>query len=232
MAFVLTPLQTSEISQWLDIQFAAFGSSTTSFTPAIFPNGLTPELRTYLIEKLEKGLNENPSGHSYFIRDSVTNTPVGIVRWTIQSEDKTEEQLNEESEKFQKQNAEEPEVNGMYREGWSRFLQIQNKIHREIMQGKKHVYLSILAIHPDHQRKGAGIAGLQWGTDKADELDLPAYLESSVMGKGLYEKFGFSFVKMFPFNPREDLGIPHDAPHYCMKRTATVKKDETNASSV
>jgi hypothetical protein len=32
---------------------------------------------------------------------------------------------------------------------------------------------------------------MQWGMDKADELGLPAYLEGSIAGVGLYESVGF-----------------------------------------
>jgi hypothetical protein len=36
---------------------------------------------------------------------------------------------------------------------------------------------------------------VQWGIDKADELGFDAIVESSVFGKGLYEKNGFEFRK-------------------------------------
>ena len=53
----------------------------------------------------------------------------------------------------------------------------------------------ILSIDPAHQRKKVGDALVKWGLKKADELGLPAVVESSVFGKGLYEKNGFVFEK-------------------------------------
>jgi GNAT superfamily N-acetyltransferase len=50
---------------------------------------------------------------------------------------------------------------------------------------------AIVAVHPDHQRKGAGTLLIQWGLDHAQKVGLPAYLEASVYGYPLYLKLGF-----------------------------------------
>ncbi|KAK3674709.1 hypothetical protein LTR78_005431 [Recurvomyces mirabilis] len=55
------------------------------------------------------------------------------------------------------------------------------------------VSLDILAIDPKYQRRGVGGKLVEWGTDKADELGVEAVVESSVFGKGLYEKHGYLF---------------------------------------
>lgn len=57
------------------------------------------------------------------------------------------------------------------------------------------VGLDILTVDPAHQRKKVGDALVKWGINKADELGLDAIVESSVFGKGLYEKNGFIFSK-------------------------------------
>ncbi|KAL9062156.1 MAG: hypothetical protein Q9157_009177, partial [Trypethelium eluteriae] len=54
--------------------------------------------------------------------------------------------------------------------------------------------LSSLATEPAHHRKGAGSMLLKWGTERADGAGLPMYIESTEMGKPLYEKFGFETV--------------------------------------
>jgi len=41
---------------------------------------------------------------------------------------------------------------------------------------------------------------MQWGVDKADELDIEAWNEASAMGKPLYEKFGFRSLFRFAFD--------------------------------
>ncbi|KAI1190086.1 acyl-CoA N-acyltransferase [Nemania serpens] len=55
----------------------------------------------------------------------------------------------------------------------------------------KHVHLTALHVHPDHQRRGAGKMLVMWGIEEAKKLGLPAFLESSEAGHSLYESCGF-----------------------------------------
>lgn len=57
------------------------------------------------------------------------------------------------------------------------------------------VSLDILTVDPAHQGKKVGHALVQWGLAEADRLGFEAIVESSVYGKGLYEKHGFVFQK-------------------------------------
>lgn len=77
---------------------------------------------------------------------------------------------------------------------------------------RKRVYLHVLAVHPNHQRKGIGRKLIQWGLDEADRLGLIAYLEASADGVRLYEQTGFEKVKdvymdLRPFGVEEDMPI-------------------------
>ena len=81
--------------------------------------------------------------------------------------------------------------------------------------------LKFLHTDPKHQRRGAGSALIRWGLDKSRELKLPAYLEASVTGYGLYAKHGFQDVGLLEYDLAEwggegTTGIvlmlrPHDA---------------------
>lgn len=55
----------------------------------------------------------------------------------------------------------------------------------------------MLHTDPKFQRRGAASALLKWGTQRADDLRLPAYLESSWQAHALYGKHGFKNVKVF-----------------------------------
>jgi N-acetylglutamate synthase-like GNAT family acetyltransferase len=55
----------------------------------------------------------------------------------------------------------------------------------------------MLHTDPAFQGRGAGGLLVKWGTKKADELGLPAYLESSTKGHGFYQKHGFKDVEVF-----------------------------------
>lgn len=41
---------------------------------------------------------------------------------------------------------------------------------------------------------------LRWGTELADKEDVMMYLEGSIMGKPLYERFGFKSVNEIQFD--------------------------------
>lgn len=57
--------------------------------------------------------------------------------------------------------------------------------------------LHMLHTDPKQEGRGAGSALLKWGTQKADELGLPAYLESSPNAHDFYKKYGFEDVEIF-----------------------------------
>ncbi|KAA8566864.1 hypothetical protein EYC84_009963 [Monilinia fructicola] len=65
----------------------------------------------------------------------------------------------------------------------------QHQIRRT--EGKPCVILDILSTHPSHQRLGAGSLLMQYGTAIADSLNLPAFIEGTVIAKHLYESHGF-----------------------------------------
>ena len=52
--------------------------------------------------------------------------------------------------------------------------------------------LHILITDPAHHRRGAGARLVRWGTEQADAAQLPCFLESSVMGRPLYARCGFT----------------------------------------
>ena len=66
--------------------------------------------------------------------------------------------------------------------------------HAEIMKGRKHWYLELVATRPEYQGRGAAGRLLRWGLAKADEDGAEVYLEASPDGKPIYEHLGFNEV--------------------------------------
>jgi GNAT superfamily N-acetyltransferase len=61
-----------------------------------------------------------------------------------------------------------------------------------------HSYLSLLGTHPDHRGQGKGMALLAANLAQLDELDRPAYLESSNRANDhRYKRLGFVHVAEF-----------------------------------
>lgn len=57
--------------------------------------------------------------------------------------------------------------------------------------------LAICFVHPEHRRRGAAKLLVGWGTDKADELGIEAFVEATDDGKPCYETHGFTFMNTF-----------------------------------
>ncbi|KAI9901991.1 hypothetical protein N3K66_003808 [Trichothecium roseum] len=76
----------------------------------------------------------------------------------------------------------------------ARFFQANIDQSREIMHGRNHWFLSMLVVRKEAQRKGVGSALMAVGTEAADREGYDAYVNASIDGKGLYEKFGFRTV--------------------------------------
>jgi hypothetical protein len=62
---------------------------------------------------------------------------------------------------------------------------------------------------------------MQWGVEQADKLGLPAYIESSPSGVGLYSKWGFKVIDNLPLDARE-WGHQDELKHKVMWRDPIV----------
>ena len=50
------------------------------------------------------------------------------------------------------------------------------------------------------RKRGAASMSLQWGINKADEMDVEAFVEATVDGAQLYERFGFDTKQLVTLN--------------------------------
>ncbi|KAF1995860.1 hypothetical protein P154DRAFT_525963 [Amniculicola lignicola CBS 123094] len=92
---------------------------------------------------------------------------------------------------------------------------------RGIMDSKPYMMLNSLATHPDHERRGAGSMIVKWGVEKADELNIETYLNSSKIARPLYERHGFVLVEGVEFD-RTVWGGEGIDWHGCMVRGRRV----------
>lgn len=66
-------------------------------------------------------------------------------------------------------------------------------------------HLQQLAVAPEFRRRGAGRALLRWGQDWARKEDVPILLESTPMGKALYEGEGFLQYDIWEWGDKPDM---------------------------
>lgn len=70
-------------------------------------------------------------------------------------------------------------------------------------QGKPFVYMALLTVVPEVQRKGVGSALLREGLKEVDRRGLPVFIEASPAGLGLYKKFGWEEMVESTVNLRD-----------------------------
>ncbi|KAI4858488.1 hypothetical protein F4820DRAFT_442376 [Hypoxylon rubiginosum] len=65
---------------------------------------------------------------------------------------------------------------------------------RPARMSKPHLLISYCFVHSAHRNRGAASLMLKWGTVKADELGLEAFVESTDIARRTYEKHGFYVI--------------------------------------
>jgi len=203
MPLKLEPMVEQDITSdtWNNIMWSAFGPDLMS---CMFNHGFQAEDRAISVkETLEK---MRKPGYTFMKvvdtdlpEDHADGKVVGMARWQAFTKERSEEELDEEV-KDAMEAPQEPNLNVPMMQA---FVEDIVKTRRQNMGGRPFYLLSILATHVDHHRRGVGAMHMKWGCDKADELGLPAYLEASPKGKGLYERFGFEPVGTMEFDARK-----------------------------
>lgn len=91
------------------------------------------------------------------------------------------------------------------------------------------VLLDACFTDPEYHRRGAGKMLMRWGTERADELGVRAFVEASPMGKRLYESCGFEVrehVVLEGGRERDEWKGYGVAEYYFMEREIRGKSDE------
>lgn len=149
-----------------------------------------------------KSLQEDPSSEFLKIVDSESRDMVAGSSSYFYMKGNTEEELDKMFAR--------PTVEQGYREDWEPIYEYLKGNRRNIMGTRPYAFLNMLFANPKHHRRGAGAMLLKAFVDKADQLGLECYLESSIEGRALYERFGFQVLKEVKFDmakfERPDLG--------------------------
>jgi len=150
----------------------------------------------FLAEVRRKNLLSNPHSRVFKCIDTdLDNKIIAVAEWSIQEHEITREEL----EKTLVCRPPMPEEN---RPARLSFMENIFRSRRELLGTQPHVELDSLVTHPDHHRRGAGALLIQWGVSEMDRLGLLGYLEGSMAGRRLYERFGFKGVRELVWDSR------------------------------
>ncbi|KAH7391703.1 acyl-CoA N-acyltransferase [Pyrenochaeta sp. MPI-SDFR-AT-0127] len=183
MPLEIRPVEESDFEDFVRIQTAAFqggGGITGLLTPVPLPANYIQKS----IDKHIKSWRDEPDVTYLKVIDTdLDGKMIAGAKWRINEKERTEEQIKSMLP-----------VPGPDEEGnpaLQDFMRYLSRVRREYMGTKPFYFLHILATHPDHHRRGAGARLIAWGLEKADKVQLPAFLESSPMGRPLYARMGF-----------------------------------------
>ncbi|KAK3328184.1 acyl-CoA N-acyltransferase [Cercophora scortea] len=191
MQLQLRPATLSDIPDIVTIGLSAF--RTNPMHARIFPRDL-PASDAFWTSTLTDEFENNPNTHFLIVEDispSTTTTSedqkptfVGFAKWNLVP------------------------ANYVYptppkSEIWpadpalaEHFFGILFERHEALMGPRRHWYLELIGTREEYHGLGAGAMMVGWGTARADEEGVEAYLDSTPAGRRLYEKFGFEGVEM------------------------------------
>ena len=187
---------------------------------ACYPKGPTPALIAPGETSARNLFDNDPSVRFLKVVDTdLADEIIAIAEWHIFETPETEAKrfdIGRGERKFQ--NTEEMRGD-VFTNFWKGII-----AGRMQTRGKAHVFLSKLATAAPHVRRGAGEMLMKWGTERADKLRLPCFLESSPDGLRLYKKCGFERVGAF----MTDISLAQDGSdmyeHVVMIRPAKIEQ--------
>ncbi|KAF2759344.1 acyl-CoA N-acyltransferase [Pseudovirgaria hyperparasitica] len=216
MPLVIEPATEADLSDYVDIQHAAFADGEVGLL--LNSRGPLTEARRKMYH--ERSLNDmkNPTYHYIKCVDTDLNKTIGFGKWRIHPNGRTQQEVDDSWYTPTPQ----PESNVKAEHDFFMYL---NESRRDYMGTKPVVFLHVMVTLPEHQGRGAGRMMMKWGVDEADRLGLDAYVESSEAGRRLYESFGFKMLKERIWK-LADYGIPGDltATNAILWRDAPSKK--------
>ena len=210
MPLKLSHVTESNIPAVTAVNFRAFAPDP-AFS-AIFPNGGSPDTIAHYSAIDTEILRTDETLHYLMIFDSDTGEIAALAQWHVFPE-KTREELDKPIDLKLPADANADLGYRLFGHGI--------KKRNEIMGTQPYVFLAVLGTAPEHRRKGAARMLMKWGTDKADALELPCYLESTAAGLPVYRQAGFEVVEDFKIDlsPYKD----HGKGNFAMIRKARRK---------
>ncbi|KAI6793500.1 hypothetical protein KC367_g7363 [Hortaea werneckii] len=181
MPLHLQPLEPSDIPACVEIYFRAFQNPHSL---ACWPR--VPSVRQWWEDMFVREMASEAGSHWFKAVDLDSKGEgqmVGFVKWQEPRRDggEVETELPEWPAEADK---------GVCEETFGEW----GRRRRELMGGRGHWYLEIIATRPQYQGRGAGSMMINWGLERADQDNVEAYLEASPEAVSLYEKLGFENV--------------------------------------
>ncbi|KAF2165469.1 hypothetical protein M409DRAFT_24319 [Zasmidium cellare ATCC 36951] len=221
MPLQILPLPRSEFEQYYNVCWTAF---VPGIMDMMWPDGRSKEDIEYSVAGMRR-TDERYPGRMHCFKVIDTDLPdtdpfdkvVGVSHWKIFPHERSEEELQKEKELSDKDDELYPDPPGYNKTAMEDFGACTKAYKDKYIGRRPYMLLQVIGTRDGHQRRGVGAISMKWGTEKADELGLPLYLEATAKGEGLYRKWGFQEVDVLPFDARKH-GYPDPLTHLIMLR--------------
>jgi ribosomal protein S18 acetylase RimI-like enzyme len=190
MPLKLLPMQASDIDAWARLNYFTFRQTIGRVMWTHDPSEETFALLAQ--DRLKELQTPNTVHHKIVDTDTDPEKPIAFASWQIFRTELTQEELDAHC-------AMPTMYPGRNKEAILAFWSGLFGSRDEVIGARPHIYLTMLATHPDYQRRGAGSMLMQWAADEGDRLGLEVFIEASPPGRILYSKFGFETVKQVLF---------------------------------
>jgi GNAT superfamily N-acetyltransferase len=226
MGLSIHPLEHHELDEFLRVHWAAFEPIEVNMIyPMIYPLGFRDDLLARMRSRVLRQTGGDLAAHCFCAKDH-SGTIIAISWWTVVDDPpKTDEEIDRRFRKAYAARNLGDGVEGFQSDLDYAFFKAAFYSEAKVVQGKPYMGLRMLATDPQHNRRGAGSLLLKHGLRKADQLQLPVYLDSGIAGRDLYARHGFEITCDFPLNCLE-YGGRSDGRHWCMLRPAAEENVE------
>jgi predicted GNAT family N-acyltransferase len=206
-SFVVVPARPDDIEAIARLQFES--CSTNPGFRTIFPKGASPAAVQHVVSMMEKDMDEDQTAHFMIVKDGLTGEVVSYAIWNFITPRKEEEieaemlkdafpwpeDANAEAGNTMMHNTirKKHEVLAKWFGMGSPYACMLGLIiqrHSSLTRTD----LSVIGTSAKHRKQGAASLLVKWGTERADDYNLPSYLEASKAGYNLYRKYGFAEV--------------------------------------
>ncbi|THY62235.1 hypothetical protein D6C98_01646 [Aureobasidium pullulans] len=186
--FILTRAHTPhDFHSIVALEFKTF---TDPHLREIFMGPDTPDGHAYLSSFYQKTLHTNASDVWVKVEEKKTGKIVGASNWKVHMGSVPKHELAEEDLGWGWLECDEEKLNKV-KGVITGIMGVRKRLFTE-----PYCQLHICFTDPYYQRRGIGSMMLQWGSDLADQLFLPSWVEASPAGNFLYRKFGYKDIEV------------------------------------
>ncbi|THY79104.1 hypothetical protein D6C93_10157 [Aureobasidium pullulans] len=186
--FILTRAHTPhDFDSIVALEFKTF---TDPHLREIFMGPDTPDGHAHLSSFYQKTLHTNASDVWVKVEEKKTGKIVGASNWRVHMGSVPKHELAEEDLGWGWLECDEEKLNKV-KGVITGIMGVRKRLFTE-----PYCQLHICFTDPDYQRRGIGSMMLQWGSDLADQLFLPSWVEASPAGNFLYRKFGYKDIEV------------------------------------